>query len=310
MKIVNILGGLGNQMFNYALYLALKDAHPEEDIFLSTRSFKGYGLHNGFELDKVFGVTFREASLGDLSRLAYPFLGYRTWQFMNHVLPKRKSMAESSEFVPFNYSEVTRSDSVFYDGYWLNEGYFAGIRERIVKAYSFPPFEDERNMNLALKLVGCNAVSCHVRRGDYLRHPERGVCTPEYYKAAIEKMNSLVDPSMYCVFSDDIDWCRENLGPMMGDRDVVYVSWNKGSQSFQDMHLMTLCRHSIIANSSFSWWGAWLGPGSGSSSSSFTSDATADLASAVPTGRIVIAPSRWMTKDIVNDPICSGWIRI
>ena len=94
---------------------------------------------------------------------------------------------------------------------------------------------------------------------------------------------------MYCIFSDDIEWCKENLKFLIGDKEVVFVDWNKGQESFRDMQLMSLCHYNIIANSSFSWWGAWLNNND---------------------GKVVVAPERWMNKPLVNDPICDNWKRI
>ena len=102
-------------------------------------------------------------------------------------------------------------------------------------------------------------------------------------------MNQRVNPDLYVVFSDDIPWCRENLMGLIGNREVVFVDWNRKENSFRDMQLMSLCKHNIIANSSFSWWGAWLNQNE---------------------SKVVIAPSVWMNKPIVNDPICENWIRI
>lgn len=289
MKIVNILGGLGNQMFEYAMYLALKDAHPREDIRCSTRSFKGYGLHNGFELERIFGIKVNEASWWQLAKLAYPFWNYRTWQVMRHWLPKRCSMTSGTTQIPFSRDEITRNDSVFYDGYWQNEGNFKHIRQQVLNAFEFPEIEDEPNIQLAKMLQNTNSVSCHVRRGDYLKDANMCVCTPEYYIHAVEKMNELVNPDLYCIFSDDIEWCKENLAALCKGKNIVYVDWNKGKESYRDMQLMSLCKHNIIANSSFSWWGAWLNQNQ---------------------DKKVIAPEKWMKKDIVNSPICSDWIGI
>ena len=94
---------------------------------------------------------------------------------------------------------------------------------------------------------------------------------------------------LLCIFSDDLDWCREHIGGKIDDLEVVYVDWNKGVDSFRDMQLMTLCKHNIIANSSFSWWGAWLGQ---------------------QKGKVVIAPSKWVREPIVNNPICDNWIKL
>lgn len=289
MKIVNILGGLGNQMFEYAMFLALKDAHPQEEIKVCTRSFGGYGLHNGLEIQRIFGVELPEASLWELAKVAYPFFNYKTWQVIRHSLPKRKSMIRGGFDIPFDYSQVTREDSCYYEGYWQNEGNFKKIRSKILEIYSFPVFTGEDNIMLAERLKVANAASCHVRRGDYLKHPNMCVCTPSYYALAITEMNERVNPDLYVIFSDDIQWCKENLSGLIGDRDVVFVDWNKGEQSFRDIQLMTLCKHNIIANSSFSWWAAWLNQNE---------------------DKVVVAPDKFATFEIKNDPICESWVRV
>lgn len=289
MKIVNILGGLGNQMFVYAMYLALREAHPQEEIKVCTRSFRGYGLHNGLEIQRIFSVELPEASLWELTKIAYPFFNYKTWQVIRHFLPKRKSMTRGGFDIPFDYTQVSRDDSCYYEGYWQNERNFTKIRKNILEAYSFPRFTDDNNLQLAARLKTANAVSCHVRRGDYLKNPNMCVCTPEYYSRAISKMNELVNPELYIIFSDDIPWCKEKLANMIGNREVVFVDWNKGEQSFRDIQLMTLCKHNIIANSSFSWWGAWLNQNE---------------------DKIVVAPEKFGKFVIKNDPICNNWVRV
>ena len=289
MKIVNILGGLGNQMFEYAMYLALKNAHPEEEIKVCTRSYCGYDLHNGLEIQCIFGVNLKDATLWELSNLAYPFFNYKTYQIMFHWLPKRRSMTIGTTQVPFNPSEVTRNDSVFYDGYWQNENFFKHIRKQVLQAYSFPLFKEKRNEVLAGKLLKSNSVSIHIRRGDYLKDPIWCVCTPEYYAKGIEYLKEKEKLELLCVFSDDIPWCKDNLGELARGIETEYVDWNKGDQSFRDMQLMTYCKHNIIANSSFSWWGAWLGQRD---------------------KKIVVVPNVWCNKPIVNDPICDNWIRL
>lgn len=290
MKIVNILGGLGNQMFVYAMYLALNEAHPDEEVYLCRRSYKGYPLHNGYELGNVFGADAPEASLWQLAKVAYPYWNYKTWRLMQHFFPKRKCMLSGTTQIKFDYGNVIRNEDGFYDGYWQNENNFLPIRDKILKAFSFPKFNDNKNIELAELITNKRAVSCHVRRGDYLKDSLYGVCTSEYYVKAIDEINKKVSPDLYCVFSDDIKWCKENLGEIIGkDKEIVFVDWNKGENSFRDMQLMSLCNHNIIANSSFSWWGAWLNNHE---------------------DKVVIAPSVWMNKPMVNDPLCNSWIRI
>lgn len=289
MKIVNLMGGLGNQMFEYAMFLALKKAHPKEKILCSTRALNGYSLHNGYELERIFDIETKEASLWQLTKLAYPYFNFQTWQVMHKWLPNRKSMTFETMRVPFDKNDVERVESMFYDGYWQYEEYFKDAREEILGVYQFPKFTDEPNKKLAKKLISCTSVACHVRRGDYLKHPVMCVCTEEYYVHAIEKMNNMISPDLYCVFSDDPEWCKENLAHLFSEMEVVYVNWNKGENSFRDMQLMTLCKHNIIANSSFSWWGAWLNQNE---------------------DKIVLTPEKWLNKNLLKDPICDNWIRI
>lgn len=290
MKIVNILGGLGNQMFVYAMYLALKEAHPDEEVYICKRSYNGYPLHNGYELNRVFHANAPEASVWQLVNIAYPYWNYRTWQLMRHLFPKRSCMLSGTEDIPFDYENVTRKEDGFYDGYWQNENNFLPIRDKILEVFSFPQFNDKRNIELAELITNKRAVSCHVRRGDYLKDPLYGVCTSEYYVKAIDEINRKVSPDLYCVFSDDVKWCKENLGEIIGkDKEIVFVDWNKGENSFRDMQLMSLCNHNIIANSSFSWWGAWLNNHD---------------------DKVVVAPNIWMNKPMVNDPLCDSWIKI
>ena len=289
MKIVNIVGGLGNQMFQYAMYLVLKDAHPEEEIKVCTRSFNGYGRHNGLQIDLVFGLHINEASLADMIKIAYPIFNYKMWQVMYRCLPKRKSMTLGTSQVSFNFDDITRNDSCYYDGYWQNDSYFKHIRTYILRTFSFPKFNDDLNRTLVRRLVESNSVSVHIRRGDYLQEPILCVCNPGYYNKGIDYLKAKDKLDMLCVFSDDIPWCREHLKSLDGDIEIVYVDWNKGTESYRDMQLMTYCKHNVIANSSFSWWGAWLGRRE---------------------GKIVVAPKVWYNKPLVNDPICENWVRI
>lgn len=190
---------------------------------------------------------------------------------------------------PFDRNDVLRSDSIFYDGYWQYEEYFKDIRTEIIEKFQFPKFVDENNSGLAKKLLACNSVACHIRRGDYLKNPMMCVCTLEYYIRAIEKMHNLIEPDLYCVFSDDPEWCKKNLSAQFDGKNVVFVNWNKDMESYRDMQLMSLCKHNIIANSSFSWWGAWLNQNE---------------------NKIVMSPEKWLNKSLAKEPICDSWIKI
>lgn len=289
MKVVNIIGGLGNQMFIYATYIALKKLHPFESIKICTNSFIGYPLHNGYEIDRIFKTEDLHANFSDLINVAYPFFNYRTWQIMTHLLPRRSTMVKCTEHTPFNYEDLKTNQDCFYDGYWQNEGYFIDARNEVVKAFKFPQFTCQKNIELSKKIQNSISVACHIRRGDYLKDKRWNVCTVAYYKQAIKMIQECVNPNLFCIFSDDINWCKEALGESYNGTETLYVDWNKKENSFRDMQLMSLCKHNIVANSSFSWWGAWLNQNP---------------------NKIVISPNQWMIEPWKNSPVPNSWIKI
>lgn len=258
MKIVKILGGLGNQMFQYALAVSLAKRFPSEQVKIDTSCFRGYHLHNGFELDRIFDIQVRLANFWDVLRVAYPYGHYRLWQIAKRVLPIRRTMVVESANGAFCDEALGKDGDAYYDGYWQDERYFAGVRDELLESFT-PKEMDARNRELATELSGCSSVSLHVRRGDYNNHPLfRGICDENYYADAIRKIQSLTEIDVYCVFSNDIVWCKEHLPSIANGKPMKYVDWNTGADSYKDMYLMSACRHNIIANSSFSWWGAWL----------------------------------------------------
>lgn len=291
MRIVNILGGLGNQMFQYALAVALQAAHPKEAVRIDPSGFKGYPLHNGYELKRIFDVKIPEASFMEQMSVYYPLRNYRMWQIGNKVLPKRSSMMTESADMRFAPEVLSSPRSLYYLGYWQTEKYFKDVCQEILEAFAFSRFSpDSPNEKLAEHIAGKNTVSIHIRRGDYLKIGNtQGICTLEYYKKAIDKLKEYITPELFLVFSDDIQWCRDNLADSFGEIHVRFVDWNRGDESYRDMQLMSLCSHNIIANSSFSWWGAWLNNNP---------------------DKIVITPSRWMNGEGWVDIIPDNWIKI
>lgn len=289
MKIVKILGGLGNQMFQYALYLSLKEQFPHEQVMIDTSCFKNYPLHNGFEIDRIFSQNAPVASWRDILKVAYPYPNYRFWQVGKYLLPQRKTMCVERKDFAFDTTALTRKGDCYYDGYWQHEEYFSSVKERIREAFSFPDVADRRNKEIASLLRTSNSVSLHIRRGDYINHPQfRGICDLDYYKRAISYMEEHVNPQLYCIFSNDIGWCESSLPDLLPGKKILYVDWNKGVAGYVDMQLMSLCRHNIIANSSFSWWGAWLNRNP---------------------QKVVASPERWMNVKI-EDPIPNNWIKL
>ena len=290
MKIVKVIGGLGNQMFQFALYKALQKQHPDERILLDLHCFNGYHKHRGFEIGKVFGASFEKATLREVARLAYPYPNFQTWRIGSRILPSRKTMLQEKPDFTFEPTAISIKGNMYYDGYWQHEEYFKDIRDELLDIYSFPKFNDEQNLQAAQLVSSTNSCSIHIRRGDYLTDPLRkGTIGTDFASEAIKRMKSIKRPETWCVFSDVIDWCRQHLATMFDNEKVLYIDWNTDEKSINDMHLMSLCRHHIIANSSFSWWGAWLSKHQDGST---------------------IAPSKWMNIKDVCSPVPNNWIKI
>lgn len=258
MKIVKILGGLGNQMFQYAFYLAVKHRFPKEAAKIDIFCFRGYPLHNGFELNHVFAINESIANIRDLCKVSYPYIHYRLWQVGKYLLPKRKIMYKESLDAKYNPNIFNNEKICYYEGYWQNEKYFKDIRSEILKIFK-PRYINDKTKELSKILTNKSSVSIHIRRGDYIKHPWfGGICNVGYYKRAISKIESQKDVEIYCIFSNDIPWCKTNIAPLLKSKKIIYVDWNKNEESHLDIYLMSLCKYNIIANSSFSWWGAWL----------------------------------------------------
>lgn len=254
MKIVNIIGGLGNQMFQYALLVGLRET-LHEDIFVDDSNFKTYQLHNGLELERIFPIVLKrsEKVIPHIKNLT---LSRYVYHFFHSFCQKGMY-----EYLDFRYNDEVYSKKVFdcyYSGYWHNYRYVMPFREKLLKEFDFSiPLEDV-NEKIKQKMLAGQSVGIHVRRGDYLKEKQyQGICEIDYYQKSIELLKEKFDVPTFYIFSNDMDWCKDNLGPIVGER-VEYVDWNKGKESYRDMQLMTYCKGLIIANSSFSWWGAFL----------------------------------------------------
>jgi len=292
MVISHILGGLGNQMFQYAAgkALALKSG---QDLMVDIAEFSGYQLHHGFELNRLFNCNAEIASHKDVSNI----LGWQAPKFAQRFLikPQLKLLRRKSLVVEPHYHHWPMLNEIkgnaYLLGYWQSEKYFADYANETRKDFTFKLPLSKKNSDLANQISSFNSVSLHVRRGDYVTNAKNifiGVCPLSYYEETIELIKSRVESPVFFVFSDDMDWLKSNLKL---DAKTVLVNHNSGSESYNDMRLMSVCKHHIIANSSFSWWGAWLNPNP---------------------KKIVIAPKKWFASDAfdTSDLIPSSWIRV
>lgn len=292
MIISNVIGGLGNQMFQYAFGRA-RSLELGVSLKLDLADFSDYRLHQGFELARVFSGEFVEASEEEVKSI----LGWRRFAISRRVLAKQVSSKFRGKKLivePFSgywpgSSQI--SDDSYLQGYWQSDRYFSRHAEIIRRDFAFAaPLEGE-NLDNAEQIKKFNSVSVHIRRGDYVTNPKtRAVlqsCQLDYYLAAVDWIRKRVSEPHFFVFSDDIGWADVNLN-LQGN--IYFIDNNVGGNSYFDMQLMSLCSHHIIANSSFSWWGAWLNPSH---------------------KKIVIAPRRWFVDDRDTSSLCPDeWVRL
>lgn len=289
---ISLIGGLGNQMFQYAAGRALS-LRRQTDLRLDVSGFADYHLHQGFELKRVFACPAKLATEAEVHSL----LGWQSGPLARRILAKPAfSALRRPELViepHFSYWPEFENvpDNSYLAGYWQSDKYFTRYESEIRAEFAFQPLLDARSAELAAEIGHVNAVSLHVRRGDYVSDSKtlavHGLCSPGYYSAAMDYLSERIDSPFFFVFSDDVCWARENLRMNFPCR---FVDHNHGARSFVDMHLMSMCKHHIIANSSFSWWGAWLNPSR---------------------GKIVVAPRQWFANDTpTSDLIPPGWVRL
>lgn len=295
MIIIQLNGGLGNQMFQYAAGRALS-LHHNTNLRLDIRLFDYWqttDTKRSYQLDlfqvpaAIAGSNFVHA-WGDPSILKLAINKY----FGFHLNPyKSNYVAEKNH--GFDSSVLELPDNIYLSGYWQSEKYFSGIKEIIIKDFSRRKNPiSTKNKNITREIKQSNSVSIHVRRSDYVTNKAantfHGVCSIGYYRQAMSYIERQVTNPIYYVFSDDIFWSRENI---KSKHKMIYLSHNKDQDAHEDIRLMSQCKHNIIANSSFSWWGAWLNQNP---------------------DKIVIAPDKWyQDKNIpINDLILESWIRI
>jgi hypothetical protein len=285
-------GGLGNQLFQYACGRALSLASGAE-LVLDRSGLGGVDpriTRRDYELD-VYAIRARAATSAE----ALSCRRALRWGALGAWMTGLAVWRETPSLYPDLPREVLKD--TLLSGFWQSELCFAGHAAAICE--ELVPVHGElsaRSRELIEPLTSRSSVAVHVRRGDYvsLRSAARfhGALPLAYYQQAAQRIRARIAQPLWVVFSDDIAWCRDALA-FLGD-DILFVSHNQGVAAWQDLHLMSLCHHHIMANSSFSWWGAWLSERRGY------------------VDPMIHAPVAWLVKD---DPyaryrIPSRWTRI
>lgn len=274
MKVVRVIGGLGNQMFQYAFYLALRNRY--KNVKLDIGAYKHYKLHD-YQIEDVFNLK----ELKFATRLEVLFF---------RIFKKLQVVKEDTLYHP---EVLDIKGCRYYAGYWNSEKYYTEVMNNVKLSFNFKNKLNNKNQEIVNEIKNTNSVSVHIRRGDYIssdlnRQIYGNICTLNYYKKALLKIEETVENPNYFIFSNDIEWCKENLKI----QNAKFINWNTGKENYIDMQLMSLCKYNIIANSSFSWWGAWLNENK---------------------NKIVISPSKFFNDILpsnINTMIPDDWFKI
>lgn len=285
MIIVKLIGGLGNQLFQYSLGRSL--SIKNNDILkLDLSDFEGnenrhYSLRH-FNIIENFAT---EKDINDAKKSGI-------WKLADKLKPRYRRAVIKYKGYDFDPNVLKLSGNFYLDGYWQSEKYFQDIENVIRKEIILKEPLPSKYSELISDIKNSNSVSVHIRRGDYVTSKKfskiYNLLDEKYYQGAVKFIAEKISNPKFFIFSDDIEWVKHNL-------DIPYpktlVSGENETKDYEELVLMSLCKHNITANSSFSWWGAWLNQNP---------------------SKIVISPDRWFNDkaDVAKDLIPQDWIRL
>lgn len=290
MIITELNGGLGNQMFQYAVARRLAKIHGTK-LKIDISGFDAYRLR-AYELSH-FNIDVEFVNYADIALFKASNCIKQSLLKLKNSFKPFKLMEVKEKYFHFDESILYLPDNVYLRGYWQSEKCFNDIENTIRSDFSLREKltnESEEIANLIRRSKV--SVAIHIRRGDYVSNPTtnsmHGTCSLSYYQECVKELAEKFSDLQLFIFSDDPVWVKANL---YYKYPTVFVSHNASERAYEDMHLMSLCEHNIIANSSFSWWGAWLNNNP---------------------DKIVFAPKKWFRKDEINtkDLIPDNWIRV
>ncbi len=280
MVIIRFQGGLGNQLFQYALYKELQ--YQGKEVYGDISIYKSVDEPRDYELDKL-GLSIQVAEVNTINRMCPLGKDFIT-KVKKNLFYRKKFYKEKNPIVFDPY--IYQCNNIYLIGYFQTDKYFYDVADEIRNEIHFEPSKNIDNIIILEKMRNTESVSVHMRFGDYVGNSiYDNICTKEYYTKAIEEMKRHYESVNFFVISDDIDKAKK----LLDNDDYEYVDWNRQKDSYYDMQLISTCKHNIMANSSFSWWGAWMNNNK---------------------NKIIIAPSQWLKNISQGDVWCNSWIKI
>ncbi len=291
MIIVKLFGGMGNQMFQYAAARRLAYVHRTE-LKLDISHFNSQNLRR-YSLN-CFNIRNDFATLGEINKFK-PWemkLTRRIFSKIKRCFSKPDHFFVKENFFYFNPEILNLQNEVYLSGYWQSEEYFKNIEEIIRREFTIKVPQNGKNRKLAKMITSSESVSLHIRRGDYATNlsvnKKHGICKLDYYQRCVQMITQKSDNPRFFLFSDDPEWVKTNFKI---DYPLNIIDHNNADCAFEDLRLMSQCKHNIIANSTLSWWGAWLNSNP---------------------NKIVFAPKKWFKAGDLKDKdlIPSTWSRV
>ena len=297
MVISMLLGGMGNQMFQYAIgkHLAILN---ETDLRLDTSvlldwSAGRHAVNRDYSLG-IFNLKVERASASEVARYNPAPLNIKgkiNYRIKKQLFGDMAIKEKSFQFDPGIL--YVRRPIIYLSGLWQSYKYFQSIEDQILSDFSFKFPLKSKTLKLAEKIRSSNSVCINVRRGDFINVENTrdmlGFVGIEYYRNSVDYLNARFEGLNYYIFSDEPEWCKRNINFIKGP--IQFVTHDYAGEKFSDyLQLMTLCKYYIIPNSTFAWWGAWLNRNP---------------------DKIAIAPKFWFKDDSINtdDLIPKEWIR-
>ena len=281
------MGGLGNQMAQYA-FGKMVAIFTDMPLKFDTAYFRDKNKEHEYGLDKlsIKGIEF--ATFFDIIRVKSPIPKYIPQPSSYFT---EKTLAYDNSIVDKVNKMIFLKESTYFDGYWLNERYFYMIRDTLIQSFMPTAQISEANKAIMTEIANTNSITIHIRRGNYVTKPNvsdfLGACDIVYYQRAIAYIEERIENPHYFIFSNDPAWAQENLKL----KNPATLITNNANEPQEDLRLMSICKHFIIANSSFSWWSAWLSQNP---------------------DKIVVTPAPWFLNKQANEQfeIPTGWLKI
>lgn len=295
MIIVKLIGGLGNQMFQYATARSLAEKHSTI-LKLDVAGFEDYKLHR-YSLH-CFNIWEHLATQTEVSTLISASAN------QNPLMSKLKNLVKyqpiwqnnvylcKEKYFHFDPVVLDAPQNSYLDGYWQSERYFVNIKDILIREFSIKYPQDARSREISKAIAETESVSIHIRRADYVENEVtykiHGACTLDYYYRCLDLLMDKIKNPHFFIFSDDHQWVKANLKL---DYPMTLVDHNNASKNYEDLRLMSQCKHNIIANSTFSWWAAWLNQNP---------------------HKIIYAPQQWFTETTrdTKDLIPQTWNKV